>query len=108
MSQSRRAAIECIFGCGKQHGTLRKIEQRGIARVAADFLLNLTGYCECRVKPDWQLIYKVTDEGSAACADGKRVRTCLRIEELPPSPYSAGTRAACCAASALLTAAAIT
>jgi hypothetical protein len=37
MSQSRRAMVECIFGWGKQHGTMRKT----IARVAADFLLNL-------------------------------------------------------------------
>ena len=41
MSQSRRAMIECIFGWGKQHGTMRKTKHRGIARVAADFLLNL-------------------------------------------------------------------
>ncbi|WP_439099850.1 hypothetical protein [Bradyrhizobium yuanmingense] len=40
MSQSRRAMIECIFGWGKQHGTMRKTKHRGIARVAADFLLN--------------------------------------------------------------------
>ena len=30
---------ECIFGCGKQHGTMRKTKHRGIASVAADFLL---------------------------------------------------------------------
>ena len=41
MSQSRRAMVECIFGWGKQHGTMRKTKHRGIARVAADFLLNL-------------------------------------------------------------------
>ena len=40
-SQSRRAMIECIFGWGKQHGTLRKTKHRGIRRVAGDFLLNL-------------------------------------------------------------------
>ena len=44
MSKSRRAMIECIFGWGKQHGTMRKTKHRGIARVAADFLLNLIGY----------------------------------------------------------------
>ena len=33
--------IECIFGWGKQHGTMRKTKHCGIARVAADFLLNL-------------------------------------------------------------------
>jgi hypothetical protein len=37
MSQSRRAMIECIFGWGKQHGTMRKTKHRGICRVAADF-----------------------------------------------------------------------
>jgi hypothetical protein len=41
MSQSRRAMIECIFGRGKQHGTMRKTKHRGIVRVAADYLLNL-------------------------------------------------------------------
>jgi hypothetical protein len=35
MSQSRRAMTECIFG------TMRKTKHRGIAAVAADFLLNL-------------------------------------------------------------------
>ena len=41
MSQSRRAMIKCIFGWGKQHGTMRKTKHRGIGRVAANFLLNL-------------------------------------------------------------------
>jgi hypothetical protein len=40
MSQSRRAMIECIFGWGKQHGTMRKSKHRGLVRVAGDFLLN--------------------------------------------------------------------
>jgi hypothetical protein len=39
MSQSRRAMIECMFGWGKQHGTLRKTKHRGLAKVATDFLL---------------------------------------------------------------------
>jgi Mg-chelatase subunit ChlI len=38
MSQSRRAMIECIFGWGKQHGTMRKTKHRGIRHVAADFM----------------------------------------------------------------------
>jgi len=41
MSQSCRAMTEYIFGWGKQHGTMRKTKHRGIAAVAADFLLNL-------------------------------------------------------------------
>ena len=49
MSQSRRAMIECIFGWGKQHGTMRKTKHRGIARVAADFLLNLIAYNLIRI-----------------------------------------------------------
>jgi transposase len=49
MSQSRRAMIECIFGWGKQHGTMRKTKHRGIARVAADFLLNLIAYNLVRI-----------------------------------------------------------
>ncbi|MGH6853152.1 MAG: transposase, partial [Methylocella sp.] len=44
LSQSRRAMIECIFGWGKQHGTMRKTKHRGVARVAGDFLLNLIAY----------------------------------------------------------------
>jgi Transposase DDE domain len=49
MSQSRRAMTECIFGWGKQHGTMRKTKHRGIARVAADFLLNLIAYNLIRI-----------------------------------------------------------
>ena len=49
MSQTRRAMIECIFGWGKQHGTMRKTKHRGIARVAGDFLLNLIGYNLIRI-----------------------------------------------------------
>jgi hypothetical protein len=49
MSQSRRAMIECIFGWGKQHGTMRKTKHRGRARVAADFLLNLIAYNLIRI-----------------------------------------------------------
>jgi recombination DNA repair RAD52 pathway protein len=49
MSQSRRAMIECIFGLGKQHGTMRKTKHRGIGRVAADFMLNLIAYNLIRI-----------------------------------------------------------
>jgi hypothetical protein len=49
MSQSRRAMAECIFGWGKQHGTMRKTKHRGIGRVAADFLLNLIAYNLIRI-----------------------------------------------------------
>ena len=38
-----------IFGWGKQHGTMRKTKHRGIARVAADFLLNLIAYNLIRI-----------------------------------------------------------
>src|SRR6202011_3460225 len=31
MSQTRRAMIECIFGWGKQHGTMRKTKHRTTA-----------------------------------------------------------------------------
>jgi DDE family transposase len=48
-SQSRRAMIECIFGLGKQHGTMRKTKHRGIRRVAADFMLNLIAYNLIRI-----------------------------------------------------------
>ena len=49
MSQTRRAMIECIFGWGKQHGTMRKTKHRGIVRVATDFLLNLIAYNLIRI-----------------------------------------------------------
>ncbi len=49
MSQSRRAMTECIFGWGKQHGTMRKTKHRGISRVGADFLLNLIAYNLIRI-----------------------------------------------------------
>jgi transposase len=49
MSQSRRAMIECIFGWGKQHGTMRKTKHRGVAAVAADFMLNLIAYNLIRI-----------------------------------------------------------
>jgi hypothetical protein len=49
MSQSRRAMIECIFGWGKQHGTMRKTKHRRISRVAVDFLLNLIAYNLIRI-----------------------------------------------------------
>ena len=49
LSQTRRAMIECIFGWGKQHGTMRKTRHRGIARVATDFLLNLIAYNLIRI-----------------------------------------------------------
>jgi transposase len=48
-SPSRRAMIECIFGWGKQHGTLRKTKHRGIRRVAGNFLLNLIAYNLVRI-----------------------------------------------------------
>jgi transposase len=49
MSQSCRPMTECIFGWGKQHGTMRKTKHRGIASVAADFLLNLIAYNLIRI-----------------------------------------------------------
>jgi transposase len=49
MSQSCRAMIECLFGWGKQHGTMRKTKHRGIARVATDFMLNLIAYNLVRI-----------------------------------------------------------
>ena len=49
ISQSKRKMIECLFGWGKQHGTMRKTKHRGLAGVAADFLLNLIGYNLIRI-----------------------------------------------------------
>ena len=44
MSQTRRKLIECVFGWGKQHGTLRKTKHRGIAQGTSDFLLKIIAY----------------------------------------------------------------
>jgi hypothetical protein len=49
MSQTRRAMVECIFGWGKQHSTMRGTKHRGIARVVADFVLNLIAYNLVRI-----------------------------------------------------------
>ena len=49
MSQTRRKMIECVFGWGKQHGTLRKTKHRGLARVASDFILNIIAYNLIRI-----------------------------------------------------------
>ena len=49
MSQTRRKMIECVFGWGKQHGTMRKTKHRGVARVAGDFLINLISYNLIRI-----------------------------------------------------------
>ena len=40
---------ECIFGWGKQYGTMRKTKHRGIAAVSADFMLNLIAYNLVRI-----------------------------------------------------------
>jgi transposase len=44
ISQTCRKAVECIFGWGKQHGSMRKTKHRGVANVETDFHLNLIGY----------------------------------------------------------------
>lgn len=49
MSQTCRKMIECIFGWGKQHGTLRKAKIRGLANVASVLMLNLIGYNLVRI-----------------------------------------------------------
>ena len=41
--------IECIFGWGKQHGTMRKTKLRGVANVASTFMLNLIAYNLVRI-----------------------------------------------------------
>ncbi len=44
MSQTRRKMVECPFGWGKQHGTIRKTKHRGRLRVETEFLVNMIGY----------------------------------------------------------------
>ena len=41
--------LACIFGWGKQHGTMRKTRHRSIRRVAGDFLLNIIAYNLVRI-----------------------------------------------------------
>lgn len=40
-ARRRGPPVECIFGWGKQHGTMRKTKHRGIAAVGGDFMLDL-------------------------------------------------------------------
>ena len=49
LSQGKRKMIECMFGWGQQHGTMRQTKHRGLAGVAADVLLNLIGYNLIRI-----------------------------------------------------------
>jgi transposase len=49
ISQSCRAMVECIFGWGKLHGTMRKTKHRGIAAIGGDFMLNLIAYNLVRI-----------------------------------------------------------
>ena len=49
ISQTCRKMTECIFGWGKQHGTMRKTKHRGVVAVAADFTLNLIAYNLVRI-----------------------------------------------------------
>jgi transposase len=49
LSQRNRKMIECVFGGGKQHGTMRKTKHKGVAAVATNFLLNLIGYTLIRI-----------------------------------------------------------
>ena len=49
ISQVCRKMAECIFGWGKQHGTMRKTKHRGLQAVDADFMLNLIAYNLVRI-----------------------------------------------------------
>jgi Transposase DDE domain len=49
ISQTRRKMIECIFGWGKQHGTMRNTKHRGLAAVASDFFINIIAYNLIRI-----------------------------------------------------------
>ncbi len=44
MNRTRRKMVECPFGWGKQHGTIRKTKHRSRLRVEAELLLNIIGY----------------------------------------------------------------
>jgi len=62
--------IECIFGWGKQHGTMRKTKHRGIGRVAANFLLNLIAYNLIRIPNSLQ---RSSAAGKAAAQPNKKL-----------------------------------
>jgi transposase len=49
ISQTCRKMTECIFGWGKQHGTMRKTKHRGLTNVASGFMLNLIAYNLIRI-----------------------------------------------------------
>ena len=49
ISQVKRKMIECVFGWGKLHGTMRKTKLRGTPNVAGQFMLNLIGYNLIRI-----------------------------------------------------------
>jgi transposase len=49
LSQTCRKMAECIFGWGKQHGTMRKTKHRGLDRVAGDFIVNVIAYNLIRI-----------------------------------------------------------
>ena len=49
ISQTQRKMIECMFGWGKLHGTMRKTKFRGTQNVAGHFMLNLIGYNLIRI-----------------------------------------------------------
>ena len=49
VSQVKRKMTECIFGWGKQHGTMRKAKIRGTENVTTTFMLNLIGYNLVRI-----------------------------------------------------------
>jgi hypothetical protein len=57
--------IECIFGWGKQHGTMRKTKHRGIRGVAADFMLNLIAYNLIRIP-------KLIAASAGGCSDHQK------------------------------------
>jgi hypothetical protein len=72
MAQTRRAMIACIFGWGKQHGTVPKTKPRGFARVAAGFLRILIR------------IPKLIAASRAACP--KTTRSPQKPEQSPQAP----------------------
>lgn len=86
--------VECIFGWGKQHSTMRKTKHLGIARVAAHFLLNLIAYNLIRITC-WPLSHATPRRGATQHQARKlhptpprRPNNCRREYQNPPSQGS--------------------
>jgi len=80
--------IECIFGWGKQHGTMRKAKHRGAARVATGYLLNLIACNLIRIPK--LLATRPTSNGTKSPMSGRAtlLNLCTEIDRKPATPQT--------------------